>query len=767
MANWIILKEAIASVIKTNDNQEITGQLLQNALNNIITNVGENATFAGIATPTTNPGTPDGPVFYIAATAGSYSNFGSLEVSKGETAILQWNNGTWTKNAIKSMAEFESGIIYDVSANNDGAVFESLSTLLGSANLSTLIPTSVRRGGMSIQFIQSSVSNSDNKYVQYRLTANEWSADTNDWLEDGGVTSESNKSKIGDKNDEYGVTTIDIRSDLLNGYEDEGNKGWRIEIAGSAQNLGPSSGYYKTNPHPLLSGDKITLVTNSGTSDTAVIATVKDGIYSTKVIGVGYQVTTYEYTALEDCDIVVSFYKNFTSAVLERGKTIVGILDEIRPQTGRVVYASEFGMDDQHDCADALEAAMNRMKNKGILVIDRDITVGRQVNVEGLFYCKIIGSQPGTRIIGTFSANTNTDPSILNLKCNGVSFENLHISYNVVSTTYKTRLVKIVPMTDGQSDLDVTFTNCTFEAFPSVPMSGVIAITAIGRGLKLDNCALLGQSNNGEPFIHITPRWNNLTTPFQDKPDNCRAVIITNCRIHNGSRGPIIYLNQDPYEPQAGFWGVVISNNYVDSVNFIVESNAKIRDLQITNNIFLEPDSFPLDGTLGGLVMLRDIDGLLISGNVFAALESYSISSVYSILLSPQSGFSVLKNIVITNNIFDGERNNCLIRCTNEVIGMGVIGLIISNNTFKDKCFGTSEDNHEGIINWSNCNWLNVAIIGNSYQGSSTVPAIKGVTTSGGNSWRCENIAIKGNVNIVNNIDYTQGENLTVINLDN
>lgn len=102
MANWTILKEAIASVIKTNDNQEITGQLLQNALNNIITNVGENATFAGIATPTTNPGTPDGPVFYIATTAGSYSNFGSLEVSKGETAILQWNNGTWTKNAIES-----------------------------------------------------------------------------------------------------------------------------------------------------------------------------------------------------------------------------------------------------------------------------------------------------------------------------------------------------------------------------------------------------------------------------------------------------------------------------------------------------------------------------------------------------------------------------------------------------------------------------------------------------------------------------------------
>lgn len=190
MANWTILKEAIASVIKTNGNQEITGQLLQNALNNIITNVGENATFAGIATPTTNPGTPDGPVFYITTTVGSYSNFGSLEVSKGETAILQWNNGTWTKNAIKSMAEIESGIVYDVSANNDGAVFESLQALLSSSNLSTLIPTSVRYGGMSIRFIQSP----DNKYEQFRCIANEFTTDVTKWQNVGNFLEEKETS---------------------------------------------------------------------------------------------------------------------------------------------------------------------------------------------------------------------------------------------------------------------------------------------------------------------------------------------------------------------------------------------------------------------------------------------------------------------------------------------------------------------------------------------------------------------------------------------
>lgn len=96
MANWNTLKTAIADVIKTNGNQEITGQLLQNVLNNIVSSVGENATFAGIATPATSPGTPDGNVFYIATEAGIYANFDGIKIVTGETAILEWK-GNWVK----------------------------------------------------------------------------------------------------------------------------------------------------------------------------------------------------------------------------------------------------------------------------------------------------------------------------------------------------------------------------------------------------------------------------------------------------------------------------------------------------------------------------------------------------------------------------------------------------------------------------------------------------------------------------------------------
>ena len=80
-------------------------------------------------------------------------------------------------------------IIYDVSARNDSAVFESLQALLSSPNLDTLIPMSFRHGGMSISFIQSS----DNKYVQYRLTSDTFDITVANWERYNDVTA-SNQS---------------------------------------------------------------------------------------------------------------------------------------------------------------------------------------------------------------------------------------------------------------------------------------------------------------------------------------------------------------------------------------------------------------------------------------------------------------------------------------------------------------------------------------------------------------------------------------------
>lgn len=98
MANYATLKDAIQQVIKQNGNNEITGAIMQSSLLSMIDALGGNYQYAGIATPTTNPGTPDQNVFYLASTAGTYINFGGIVLADGELAILKYN-GTWYKDS--------------------------------------------------------------------------------------------------------------------------------------------------------------------------------------------------------------------------------------------------------------------------------------------------------------------------------------------------------------------------------------------------------------------------------------------------------------------------------------------------------------------------------------------------------------------------------------------------------------------------------------------------------------------------------------------
>lgn len=91
------MKTAVAAVIKQNGNEEITGQIMQNTLLSMISNIGANSTFAGVATPETAPGTPDQNVFYLAGTPGVYANFGGYELKQG---IVMFTNASGAFTAV-------------------------------------------------------------------------------------------------------------------------------------------------------------------------------------------------------------------------------------------------------------------------------------------------------------------------------------------------------------------------------------------------------------------------------------------------------------------------------------------------------------------------------------------------------------------------------------------------------------------------------------------------------------------------------------------
>lgn len=145
MANYNDLKTGIDAVIKTNGRQEIFGAALNAQLKNMITELGAGYQYMGVATPATNPGTPDANVFYLASGAGTYTDFGGIVINEGEVCALVWN-GTWTKDVtgIATAAQLNQ-LGQNLSA--DGTTFTTRSSAR------SLIPASKRFTGMELTYV--------------------------------------------------------------------------------------------------------------------------------------------------------------------------------------------------------------------------------------------------------------------------------------------------------------------------------------------------------------------------------------------------------------------------------------------------------------------------------------------------------------------------------------------------------------------------------------------------------------------------------------
>ena len=90
--NYDELKRNIADVVKPNGNQEITGQIMQDALFALIENLGEGWQFGGAVRPSDMPALgADVRAFYLAVEKGVYADFGGVEVS--ELSAIVYGDG--------------------------------------------------------------------------------------------------------------------------------------------------------------------------------------------------------------------------------------------------------------------------------------------------------------------------------------------------------------------------------------------------------------------------------------------------------------------------------------------------------------------------------------------------------------------------------------------------------------------------------------------------------------------------------------------------
>lgn len=122
MANYNNTKATIAANVYTNHNNEITAAMVKAGINAVVdTLIAGGFLYKGVATTSTNPGSPDANVFYIATAPGTYTNFGSLVVNDGEVAILKYN-GSWSKEVTGAATAAEVSALSHEVDDLDGAV---------------------------------------------------------------------------------------------------------------------------------------------------------------------------------------------------------------------------------------------------------------------------------------------------------------------------------------------------------------------------------------------------------------------------------------------------------------------------------------------------------------------------------------------------------------------------------------------------------------------------------------------------------------------
>ena len=98
-------------------------------------------------------------------------NGSTSQVDTTSYSEYAWDGSQYIFLCVKSQIDE----IFDVTVYNNNTKYADLSAALGVAGAN--IPSSLRRGGMSVKYVQSS----DNNYIQARLMANAFTTDVTKW----------------------------------------------------------------------------------------------------------------------------------------------------------------------------------------------------------------------------------------------------------------------------------------------------------------------------------------------------------------------------------------------------------------------------------------------------------------------------------------------------------------------------------------------------------------------------------------------------------
>lgn len=147
-------------------------------LNNLITTPNQGYVTV-TATDQTTAATDVLPATGDADTIYRVGNWDGSQYDESVYSEYSWDGSAYVHLSTKT----QIGEVFDISAYNSNTPYVDLAAALGTNGAN--IPQALRKGGMSVKFIQGTAQSSDNKYVQFRCKTQNFSANAGDWQKYG------------------------------------------------------------------------------------------------------------------------------------------------------------------------------------------------------------------------------------------------------------------------------------------------------------------------------------------------------------------------------------------------------------------------------------------------------------------------------------------------------------------------------------------------------------------------------------------------------
>lgn len=151
-------------------------------------------------------------IYRVSNWDGSSNNgAGSFDVTK--YSEYAWDDASNPNKYVFLCVKTAIGEVFDISVYNNNAKYADLKAALGTNGAN--VPDEIRRGGMSVKFVQSS----DNRYVQWRLVSKDWSIDTNNWVAENEDFRNEVMREVNEAIDS--IQPIEITGDVTNAPDEE------------------------------------------------------------------------------------------------------------------------------------------------------------------------------------------------------------------------------------------------------------------------------------------------------------------------------------------------------------------------------------------------------------------------------------------------------------------------------------------------------------------------------------------------------------------